>query len=77
MTLPCCSLSQIGDFGLARDLMDDTYYKSRGGQIPIKWTAPEVSYCYCLPADKLPTCSLDRYGMFNYKVSLVRMLGCL
>lgn len=33
---------QIGDFGMARDLMDDTYYKSSGGKIPVKWTAPEV-----------------------------------
>ena len=37
-----CILSQIGDFGMARDLMDDTYYKSSGGKIPVKWTAPEV-----------------------------------
>ena len=36
-------MSQIGDFGLARDLMDDTYYTSKGGQVPVKWTAPEVS----------------------------------
>ncbi len=35
--------AQIGDFGMARDLMDDTYYKSSGGKIPVKWTAPEVS----------------------------------
>lgn len=35
-------LFQIGDFGMARDLMDDTYYKSSGGKIPVKWTAPEV-----------------------------------
>ena len=28
---------------MARDLMDDTYYISKGGgNIPIKWTAPEV-----------------------------------
>ena len=33
---------QIGDFGMARDLMDDTYYTSKGGKIPVKWTAPEV-----------------------------------
>ena len=40
----CCTLFlfQIGDFGMARDLMDDTYYKSSGGKIPVKWTAPEV-----------------------------------
>ena len=35
---------QIGDFGMARDLMQDegNYYTSSGGIIPIKWTAPEV-----------------------------------
>ena len=33
---------QIGDFGMARDLMDNTYYKSSGGKIPVKWTAPEA-----------------------------------
>ena len=29
---------------MARDLMDKTYYtsKSKGGKIPVKWTAPEV-----------------------------------
>ena len=36
---------QIGDFGMARDLMQDegNYYTSSGGVIPIKWTAPEVN----------------------------------
>ena len=24
--------------------MDDTYYKSRGGMIPVKWTAPEALF---------------------------------
>ena len=39
-----CVCQQIGDFGMARDLMDDTYYtaKTKGGKIPVKWTAPEV-----------------------------------
>ena len=27
---------------MARDLMDENYYISGGGMIPIKWTAPEV-----------------------------------
>ena len=30
---------------MARDLMDENYYISGGGMIPIKWTAPEVSSC--------------------------------
>ena len=36
---------QIGDFRLARDLMDETYYtpKASAGMIPVKWTAPEVN----------------------------------
>ena len=34
--------SQIGDFGLARDLMDEEYYIAHGGVMPVKWTAPEV-----------------------------------
>ena len=31
---------------MARDLMDDTYYTSSGGMIPVKWTAPEVGKSY-------------------------------
>ena len=30
---------------MSRDLMDGNYYISHGGQIPIKWTAPEVILC--------------------------------
>ena len=33
---------QIADFGMTRDLVDTNYYMSHGGQIPVKWTAPEV-----------------------------------
>ena len=29
---------------MSRDLQDDEYYKSSGGQVPIKWTAPEVCH---------------------------------
>ncbi len=27
---------------MSRDLQDDEYYKSHGGLIPVKWTAPEA-----------------------------------
>ena len=27
-----------------RDLEEVTYYASHGGQVPVKWTAPEVTY---------------------------------
>ena len=33
---------QVADFGMSRDLMDETYYISHGGKIPVRWTAPEV-----------------------------------
>ena len=34
---------KIGDFGLARGAqVDDEYYLSQGGLIPVKWTAPEA-----------------------------------
>ena len=35
---------QLADFGMARDLMDENYYVSHGGKIPVKWTAPEVYF---------------------------------
>ena len=41
-----CTL-QIADFGMARDVADDTYYISTGGKIPVRWTAPEV-WILCL-----------------------------
>eukprot|EP00055_Hartaetosiga_balthica_P014618 m.81003 g.81003 ORF g.81003 m.81003 type:complete len:1041 (+) comp8639_c0_seq3:49-3171(+) len=33
---------KISDFGLSRDLEDDTYYQSEGGMVPIRWTPPEA-----------------------------------
>ena len=36
------TLFQIGDFGMSRDLGDSCYYKSGGGIVPVRWTAPEV-----------------------------------
>ena len=33
---------QIADFGLSRHLANEKYYISKGGLIPIKWTAPEA-----------------------------------
>ena len=34
--------SKIADFGMSRALLDTDYYISRGGKIPVKWTAPEA-----------------------------------
>lgn len=34
---------QISDFGMARDLEEETYYVSQSTvMVPVKWTAPEV-----------------------------------
>ncbi len=35
---------KIADFGMSRELMDENYYVSHGGMIPVKWTAPEVCW---------------------------------
>ena len=35
-------IQQIADFGMSRALQDTDYYVSRGGKIPVKWTAPEA-----------------------------------
>ena len=34
--------AKISDFGLSRESQDDSYYISRGGALPVRWTAPEV-----------------------------------
>jgi len=39
---------KIADFGMSRDLLDDDYYITSGGKIPVKWTAPEVFTGFCL-----------------------------
>ena len=48
----CVCVLQIGDFGMARDIAGSgggsDYYKSHGGIIPVKWTAPEVISYYPL-----------------------------
>ena len=38
----CNKFTQIADFGMSRDLANENYYRSHGGKIPVKWTAPEV-----------------------------------
>nr|8E4T_A Chain A, RTKC8 Kinase domain [Monosiga brevicollis] len=34
--------AKVADFGLARESTDDAYYRSRGGNVPVRWTAPEA-----------------------------------
>jgi ephrin-B len=33
---------RIADFGMSRGIGETDYYKSHGGKIPVKWTAPEA-----------------------------------
>ena len=40
-TLLC--VVQIADFGMSRDVIDENYYISSGGKVPVKWTALEVT----------------------------------
>lgn len=35
---------QVGDFGLSRELANTDYYVSRGGVVPVRWTAPEAIF---------------------------------
>ena len=36
------NICKVADFGMSRDLEDEKYYVSRGGMVPVKWTAPEA-----------------------------------
>ena len=34
---------KVGDFGLARDIYSEDYYRARrGGKLPVKWMPPET-----------------------------------
>ena len=52
---------QIGDFGMARDLLEDNYYYMHGGPIPVKWTSPEVKYIHHATDNFSFWLSLDSY----------------
>jgi serine/threonine protein kinase len=35
-------VAKVSDFGLSRDLENESYYTSHGGQVPVRWTAIEA-----------------------------------
>jgi serine/threonine protein kinase len=55
---------KISDFGMARNLIEDDYYVSQGGKIPLKWTAPEalVYHKYSTASD------MWSYGCVLYEI---------
>jgi serine/threonine protein kinase len=56
---------KISDFGMSRDLIDDsTYYTATSGIVPIRWTAPEavITKKYSLATD------VWSFGVFFYEL---------
>jgi len=63
---------------MARDVEDDPYYHISGGQLPIKWSAPEVNHIMCLI--KISKYVLFLQAIFYKKFSTqsdVWSLGCV
>jgi serine/threonine protein kinase len=57
--------AKISDFGLSRETSENSpYYRSKGGEIPVRWTAPEA-----LEAQKFsPASDCWSFGVLMYEI---------
>ena len=60
----CFGPFQLANFGMSHDMDEDYYYKTKGGVIPVKWTAPET-ILYRKYTTKSDVWS---YGMVMYEI---------
>ena len=74
--LTCIVFIQIADFGMARDVADDSYYIIKGGKIPIKWTPPEVSWL-CIAHGNLVLMVVMRVGLDLHHNIYISQVLCL
>jgi len=66
---------QIADFGMSRDLLNENYYITSGGKIPVKWTAPEVADDFA-NINLFTTCRPYTSENFQYSVIYGVMVVC-
>ena len=56
---------------MSRDVEDENYYVSKGGKVPVKWTAPEVCTQYSLAIHR---CTSLFYRHFITRSTLLQVM---